>query len=563
MRIVGPNSQGIANFNTGAILNFSTMFAEEPPEAGPVACISQSGAMSVVPYGLLRARGIGVGHCHATGNDSDVTVAELAAEVVLDPKVKLCLLYLESLRDPANLALAAKRARERGIPIIALKAGRSPDGERAAASHTGAIASEDRVVDTFFERHGIWRAEGTENLVHATELYLRGWRPNGKRVAVISNSGATCVLAADALDRHGLTLARFATETEEAVRGVLPDFAASRNPIDITAALLTDSGLFRKVLPICGADAAVDMFMIGIPVSGAAYDYETFGRDTAAFLRERGKPVVLAAPQRQVRAAFAKHGIPAFETEDGAVRALAQFADHLTLMAQAPGGDVAPGRVCIDRQTLGEHASLDLLKGKSIAVARQRICRNAEEARVFLAECASGIVLKAHSPDLPHKSEHGLVRVGLTDTDEVTRHFDQIVAKLRDMDVRFDGVLAAEMLPPGTELFVGGRMDNAFGPVILLGEGGITVEAMPDNVMLLPPFERHDVEAALARLRIGPLFRGVRGSAPLDTETVFHAVQGVLALLEEGTAMSVDINPLIVRSDGASAADALIEAPPR
>ena len=342
MRIVGPNSQGMANFHTGAVLNFSTMFVEEPPKAGPVACISQSGAMSVVPYGLLRARGIGVGHCHATGNDSDVTVSELAAEVVLDPDVKLCLLYLETLRDPDNLALAARRARERGVPIVALKSGRSPDGRRAASSHTGAIATEDRVVDAFMARHGIWRADGTEDLVQAVEMYLHGWKTAGRRVAVISNSGATCVLCADAVQRSGLELARLASTTEERVRNILPDFAASRNPIDITAALLSDSGLFGRVLPVVGADASVDMFVIGIPVAGAAYDVPRFATDAARFLAEHGKPVVLAAPQAQVRAAFTAEGVPAFETEDAAIRALAQFSGHCRLMDKAAERIPAP-----------------------------------------------------------------------------------------------------------------------------------------------------------------------------------------------------------------------------
>ena len=559
MRIVGPNSQGLANFHNGAILSFSTMFVEEPPEAGPVACISQSGAMSVVPYGLLRQRGIGVGHCHATGNDADVTVSELAAEVVCDPTVKLCLLYLETLRDPHNLALAAARARERGVPIIALKSGRSPEGQRAAASHTGAIVTEDRLIDAFLERHGIWRAEGTEALVQAVELYLHGWRPRGRRAAVISNSGATCVLAADAIQRHGLELARFAPETEEAVRSVLPTFASSRNPIDITAALLTDSGLFGKVLPPVGADESVDLLLIGIPVSGKAYDFPRFARDTAGFLRTRDRPVVLAAPQRDVRAAFAAEGIPTFETEDGAIRALAQLVDHLALMERASGGAVPPPVPGGSGVTLDEDAALDRVAALGVAVPRRRICATAAEAQAFLAECPGGIVLKANSPDIPHKSEHGLVRLGLRGPEEVARHFDEIVAGVEALGVRFEGMLAAEMLAAGCELVVGGYLDPVFGPVVMLGEGGIAVEAMPDNRLLLAPFGPADVETALARLRIGPLFRGVRGQPPLDAAAVYRAARGVAELLQDGGVLSVDINPLIATPQGATAADALIE----
>ena len=569
MRIVGPNSQGLANFNTGAILSFSTMFIEEPPQAGPVACISQSGAMSVVPYGMLRQRGIGVGHCHATGNDADVSVSELAAEVVLDPAVKLCILYLETLRDPANLALAAERARARGVPIIALKSGRSPDGARAAASHTGAIATEDRVIDAFLERHGIWRAEGTEAMVQAAELYLQGWQPAGKRIAVVSNSGATCVLSADAVERYGLDLVRFAPETEENVRQVLPDFAASRNPIDITAALLTDSGLFGKVLPKVGEDPNVDILMIGIPVSGKGYDFERFAQDTADFARTYGKPVVLAAPQRPVRDAFARKGIPTFETEDAAIRALAQFVDHTAMAQQAAGGPVAAGTAAAGRATAGagdgggrtldEFASLARVADKGVRVPRRQICTTEAEAQAFLADCPGGIVLKANSPEVPHKSEHGLVRVGIDTPAEVARHFDEIRDKLAAMGVPFGGVLAAEMLTPGRELVVGGHLDPVFGPVVVVGDGGIAVEAMPDNRLLLTPFTQADIDLALSRLRIGPLFDGVRGGKALNARAVYEAARGVADLLVEGEVLSVDINPLITTADGATAADALLE----
>ncbi|WP_417249438.1 acetate--CoA ligase family protein [Celeribacter sp.] len=560
MRIVGPNSQGLADFNTGAILSFSTMFIEEPPEAGPVACISQSGAMSVVPYGLLRQRGIGVGHCHATGNDADVSVSELAAEVVLDPKVKLCILYLETLQDPANLALAAERARVRGVPIIALKSGRSPDGQRAAASHTGAIATEDRVIDAFLERHGIWRADGTEAMVQAAELYLQGWNPTGKRIAVVSNSGATCVLSADAAERYGLDLAPLAPQTEEAIRDVLPDFAASQNPIDITAALLTDSGLFGKVLPKVGADPNIDILMIGIPVSGKGYDFERFAQDTADFVQAFGKPVVLAAPQRFVREAFARKGIPTFETEDGAIRALAQFVDHIALIRNAIGGPVRPVvEAGNGRTTLDEFASLAQVAGKGVRVPQQKICTTVEEAQNFLTGCPDGIVLKANSPQIPHKSEHGLVRVGLRTPEEVARHFSEIEAKLEEMDVAFEGVLSAEMLSSGHELVVGGHLDPVFGPVVVVGDGGIAVEAMPDNCLLMPPFTQQDVAAALSRLRIGPLFDGVRGGKGLCAEAVFEAARGVAELLSAGNVLAVDINPLITTTDGATAADALLE----
>jgi acyl-CoA synthetase (NDP forming) len=268
MRMVGPNTQGLANFGTGAVLSFSSMFLEELPQDGPVGVVSQSGAMSVIPYGLLRSRGIGVRHAHATGNDADVTVCEFAAAVASDPDLKLLLLYLESIPDPEHLAEAAAIARSRNLPIVALKGGRSAAGQATARSHTGALANEDRVVDAFLEQHGIWRAKDSVDLVKAAELYLNGWKPEGRRLVVISNSGATCVLAADAATETGMEIPRLGDGTQAELRGILPGFAATPNPVDITAALLTNSGLFSQILPVIARDPAADAFLVGVPVAG-------------------------------------------------------------------------------------------------------------------------------------------------------------------------------------------------------------------------------------------------------------------------------------------------------
>ncbi|MEA2830815.1 MAG: hypothetical protein QOF22_1563, partial [Bradyrhizobium sp.] len=227
MRIVGPNSQGLANFGTGAIASFSTMFMDMDRAEGHVAMLSQSGALSTVPVGFLRQRGIGVRHTHATGNDADISVGELAVAVAEDPEVKLLLLYLESIPETKYLEQLAAVALDRDLPVIALKSGRSEAGRQAAQSHTGALANEDRVVDAFFEHHGIWRAPDIRGLVEATELYLKGWKPKGRRLVAISNSGAVCVLTADAATAVGMPMAKLAPETDKKLKGILPSFATT------------------------------------------------------------------------------------------------------------------------------------------------------------------------------------------------------------------------------------------------------------------------------------------------------------------------------------------------
>lgn len=567
MRIVGPNSQGLANFASGATMSFSTMFLEAPPQDGPVAIISQSGAWSSVPYGMLRARGIGVRHAHATGNDADVSVGELALAVAEDPEVKLLLLYLESIADAEMLARLGELARARDLPVVVLKTGRTAQGQRAARSHTGALANEDRVVDAFFRRHAMWRVRDMAGLVSAAELYLKGWRPAGRRLVAISNSGASCVMAADLAFELGMPLAGFAETTRRELAGVLPGFATTANPIDITAALLSNSRLFGAILPIVARDPAADLFLIAIPVAGQGYEVDTFARDTASFAAATGKPVVVAAPQPAVARQFRDAGIPTFEGETEAVAALEQLASHWALMRRPappppplhPKVEVPPGT----GRFLNEAESLALVAGHGLPVVPHRLCRSDSEARLAFRELGSPVAVKACSVDVPHKSELGLVALDLVSEEAVARAFAAQSAKLEEIGAAPDGIIVAAMTTGRREFVLGARIDPVFGPVVMVGDGGKYVEAMPDIALLLPPFSAEDVIEALSRLRIAPLLRGVRGEPPLDAAAVAVAairLGGLIAAARDRIA-SIDLNPVMVGAEGQGiiVVDALVE----
>ncbi len=571
LRLIGPNSQGLANFATGAVASFSSMYLEAPPQDGPVAIVSQSGAMSVVPYGLLRGQGIGIRHSHATGNDCDVTASELAIAVAQDPGIRLLLLYLESIPDPHHLAEAARVAHARRLPIIALKPGRTEAGQVAARSHTGALANEDRVVDAFMERHGIRRVRDTAEMVDAVALYLKGWTPQGRRLVVISNSGATCVMAADAASDAGMPLAVLSAATQTGLRAVLPSFAATANPVDITAALLTNSRLFSEILPVIARDPAADAFMIGVPVAGAAYDVPVFARDAAAFAELTGKPVAITAPQPMVAGHFKAADLPVFAFETQAVHALDEFIRHHALITRAcqrvarahrcalvagtPGPTAGEGRL------LNEADSLALLSAAGIPVVPHRLCRTPDEAAAAWQELGGRVVVKGCSADLAHKSEYGLVRLNLIDPAVVRDAFADCQRVLNDGGFRFDGVLVAAMAQGRRELLIGAHRDPAFGPVVVLGDGGKYVEAMPDTALLLPPFDVDDVHATLGRLRIAPLLRGVRGEPSMDVAAFAMAAIAVGQLMLDDPAISsLDINPMLLSSagEGCVAIDAVI-----
>jgi acetate---CoA ligase (ADP-forming) len=567
MRLVGPNSQGLANFATGAVLGFSTMFIEQPPQDGPIAVISQSGAMASVPYGLLRRRGIGVRYVHATGNDADLGVGELAEAVLHDGDIRLVLLYLEDIRDPGPLERAAMLALQRRVPIVALVGGRSAGGRRAALSHTGALANERRVVDSFFERCGVWQARYTPDLVAAAELYLQSWRPRGRRLAVVSNSGAVCVLGADAAADNGLELARFTDASTRALTQALPAFATTANPVDVTAALLTDSSLFGKVLPVLGADEGVDACLVGVPVSGRGYDVERIAADAAAFALADDKPVVASTPQPDVAAEFRRAGLVVFDEEASALAALGQFVGHHGLMERArsypPRPSRPPATADVAGRPLSEWQALQLLRGAGIPTVDAVLCATADQAAgAFRRLGGRTVAVKGCPAEATHKSELGLVRLNVGTADGAAGAARELLGVMAGLRLAPDGVLVAPMVSSRVEALVGAHVDPVFGPVVLVGAGGKYVEATGDVQVLLPPFDANHALRAISRLGIAPLLAGVRGEPPADVDAwAATAVRLGRLMLADDRILSVDINPLMLGDrggPGAIAVDAVV-----
>lgn len=563
MRLVGPNSQGLANFSTGAILGFSTMFLEQPPADGPVGIVSQSGAMCSVPYGLLRRRGVGVRYAHASGNDADVGVAELADAVLDDPEIRLLLLYLENIRDAEPLERMARRALDRDVPVVALMGGRSADGQRAARSHTGALANSERVANAFFDRAGIWRARTMRELVDAAELYLQGWRPRGRRLTVISNSGAVCVLAADAAADHRLPLTAFAEQTTRELDTVLPRFTTTSNPVDVTAALLTDSSLLGKVLGVLAREPGTDACLLGVPVAGRGYDVPRFAADAARYALGSGRPLVVAAPQQAVAEEFRGAGLVVFEEESSAVAALAQFLGHRDLMARAnarPGrpraADAAGAEV-----TLNEADSLAVLERAGLPVVPRVLCANPAAAGAAFEHLGGvPVALKGCTADVTHKSDLGLVRLGLDTAEAVTHAASEVQRAAAEHGLRLDGLLVAPMIAGLHEVLVGAHRDPVFGPVVIVGSGGRYVEALADVQVLLPPCTVSEAHSAISRLRIAPLFAGVRGDPAADVDALAAAVVRVGDLMAEpGCPIgSLDANPVLVAARDSPGPGALV-----
>ncbi|MDX2158474.1 MAG: acetate--CoA ligase family protein [Hyphomicrobiaceae bacterium] len=568
MRMVGPNTQGLANFSNGCVASFSTMFTTLDCKDGPIAMVSQSGAMSAIPIGLLAEKGLGVRYSLATGNDADVSVLEMACAAAADPDMKLLLLYLEGMPHADKLADLAEIAHRNNTMVVALKSGRTAAGARAAASHTGALANEDRVVDAAFKRVGIWRAQNIAELVSTAEVYLKGWKPKGRRFVTISGSGATGVMSADHATMAGLDVVSFPPDTRKKLDAILPSFASAANPIDLTAALLTNNSLLGQILPVIADADAADLFKVDMPVAGPGYDMPGFAKDIAGFSKATGRPVVVAGWQGDIPATFRTAGVPVFPLEAEAIQGLAQLVSHHELVDLAKARPrpswmpYDPKTANRKHATLNEADSLEVLASAGLPVVPHHLCRSAAEAATAWRNLGGAVAVKGCSADLPHKSEYGLVRLGLDNEDAIGDAYRDMERSVAKAGARFDGVIIARMVKGRREMLIGAHRDPFFGPVIVVGEGGKYVEAMPDVVLLLPPFSVDDVLRALDGLRCAAVLKGVRGEPPMDTRAFADAAVRVAELmLRDASIASLDMNPVMIADEGRGVAlvDAVVE----
>ncbi|MFT0850456.1 acetate--CoA ligase family protein [Achromobacter sp. F4_2707] len=558
LRLLGPNTQGIANFKNQAILSFSTMINECPPQDGPVAIISQSGAGAAIVYGGLRRQNLGVRYLVATGNEADMNVADVTSGLLQDPDLRVILMYAESLRDPLLFAQCAQVAATRDIPILAVMAGRTQEGQLTASSHTGALATEDALTDAFLRQHNIIRMNDFHELTEYAHLFSKRERPRGKRVVAISNSGATCVLAADAAQQNGLQLARFDEAQTEGLRGVLPSFVSPRNPIDMTTALLTQPHIYGETLQQVAESGAAHSVFTGFPIGGEGYDMDDFARQTADFSARAAVPVAIGAVQDWVVDIFRKQEVPVFPSEARAMRGLGLLADYEArrrrLLALPPKNEERRQHQAeTSGYTLDEPSSLAFLSNAGLNIVAHRVCRDKSSVDENFTQLNTPVVAKGVSAAVPHKSDHGLVRLGLRSPDEARDAWQAYQTTLEALRLPFEGMLLAEQHKADFELALGAHWDATYGPVVMIGQGGVLVEALRDTQFLCAPFTQEDALEAIDRLFISRAFIATRGMQAVDVEAIATLLVklGDWFAAQAGTVLSVDANPVLVSRNAA------------
>jgi len=576
MRLVGPNCMGVLNTAPGVSMNAT--FAPTMPPPGPVAFMSQSGAMGVTILDYAAEYGIGISQFVSVGNKADVSGNDLVRHWSADERTRVILMYLENFGNPRTFTRLAREI-TRTRPIVVVKSGRSVAGARAASSHTGALAGTDSAVGGLLRQCGVLRAETVEEMFDLAMAFSHQPIPAGNRVAIVTNAGGPGIIIADACEASGLAVAELTEATRTRLATQLPEEASVQNPVDMIASATAES--YRMAVEAVLDDPQVDGVIAAFvpPLGIRNQDVAQAIVDAAA--GPRGKPVLAVLMGReglpQGLADLNAAGIPGYRFPESAVRALSAM-HRQGVWQRRPAGAVrtfAVNRECVasiiasaraeGREKLSETEVMRVLEAYGIPVAPWRVARTLDEGRAAAAEIGFPVVLKTISPKIVHKSDVGAVYVGVEDGEELGRAWERVAveAPRRAGITAVDGVLVQKMVEGGKETIVGMTSDPQFGPVLMFGLGGIYVEALGDVVFRVHPVSDVDAGEMVRSIRGFALLKGVRGEPASDTAAVEEVIQRISQLVgDHDEIRELDVNPWLAFPDGGVAVDGRIALRP-
>jgi acetate---CoA ligase (ADP-forming) len=577
LRMVGPNCMGV--MNTSPSVSMNATFAPAMPPNGRIAFMSQSGAMGMTILDYAMEYGIGISQFVSMGNKTDVSGNDLIEYWQDDDEVGVILMYIEGFGNPRHFTTLARRVTRRK-PVLAVKAGRSEAGAKAASSHTGALAQVDIATDALFAQCGVLRADTVEALFDAAIAFSKAPLPKGRRVAILTNAGGPGIIIADACEGFGLEVAPLSDETQRQLREHLPAEASVANPVDMIASATPEQ--VERAMRIIAADPGIDSVIasyvpLGLeaPVIAAAIKRgaEGCGKPVLAVLMsKRGLPQGMAELQESP--------IPAYRFPESAARALGamwryrQWLDRP--VAEIRRFDVDAGRVSqiiasalrADRERLTVSEAFEVLDCYGIPIAPYRIASDEEGVIAAAGEMGYPVVLKAVSQDIVHKTEAGAVKLDLRDERSLRAAWRDISAALeRESTAAAEaGVMVQRMWSGGRETIVGVTMEPRFGPIVMFGLGGVYVEVQRDVSFRVQPVSTVDALEMIQSLRGYRILEGVRGEKGVDLETLAEVIERVSQLVGDHPEIrEMDINPLLAFPEGEAtmAVDARFRVGPR
>ncbi|MFW8565060.1 acetate--CoA ligase family protein [Orrella sp. 11846] len=561
IRLIGPNSIGLANLNTGMILSVNAVFEAESLISGPLSLVSQSGSMMGSLLARAAARGFGFSKSISVGNESDLSVGEIVDVLVDDPDTRCILLFLETIRHAPVLSKALERAREAGKPVIAYKLGRSEQGDALAQSHTGALAGNDQAVDVFLRAHHVMRVHNLETLFELTPLAIGYSRPTvikerSARVAVITTTGGGAATVVDNLGLYGVqAVAPTAAFVESmAQQGLKIQESAV---IDLTLAATSEQYkmLLEALLRADWCDG-----VLSVVGSSAQFHPELAVKPLIECDKPNDKPMVafLAPDAMESLALLQKAGIAAFRTPESCADALSVFFKtepkyeaQTQLEFVWPRGLPVTGNLT-EQQACTVFSALGVRVAPSTIVNPDQLTHNIPYP----------VVAKASSPDLLHKTQAKAVKVNISNDEELATAAAEIVTNVKAYmpEARIDGILVQQMESGLLELILGYRLDPLVGPTVLLGAGGIAAELHRDVTLRLAPVTLEQAHDMIREVKSTQLVRGYRGLPKGDCDALAQSIVAFsqLALIQSPKVSEAEINPLFVKRDGVVAVDGLI-----
>ncbi len=576
LRLIGPNTAGVANIVERIIQTPVVSYELDELTPGKIGLISQSGGLTGALLTRTEARGIGFSYIISTGNEIDLEVSDFIQFLIEDPHTSVIAVFLEALRNVENFYKAVHLAHEKGKPILILKMGKAEVGSRAAASHTGALTGSDTVYNAVFKQNGVVRLEALEDLFEISNLFSKYKPPKGNRIGMLTTTGGGATVLADACGMLGLNFPKPSEKTVRVSSQWLPEFASRANPLDVTMSGV--GGGYKKSLDLFLHDENFDI-VVAVVGTSAQFEPEMGVKPILERDKNIDKPVVsfLNPNAEKALIILEKEGIPTFRTPEACARGLKNLVDYgkflekysklETLSPSArPSVDLKGMKAVLasSQKALNEYQSKWILAQYGIPIVKEKVVTSVDEGQAIAKEIGFPVALKVLSPDILHKTEAKVIKLGISSEDGFRKAYAEILEKAKRYkpDTKIDGVLIQEMVQGGTEVIVGMSQDLQFGPTIMFGLGGIFVELYKDVSLRVAPLRRMDAEEMIREVKGSVLLEGYRGREKGDVEGVIDVILKVsqFAMDLKAEVTELDINPLIVldKGKGVRAVDALV-----
>ena len=568
VRILGPNCLGLVNVFENVMATFS-QFSLGPTPDGNAAFVTQSGALGTATAGTARKRGLNFGYFVNTGNETDIQFVDVMRAIIAEDTIKVGAGYIEGLKNGPGLLEVAEDALQLGKPLVLTKVGRTKAGAKAIASHTGSLAGEDAVFDGVIRQRGIIRARSDEQLLDYVDIFSQCALPGGKGIGFITRSGGAGALMADRAEELGLDVATLSPETTDALRTVVPAFGSISNPVDITAQGLVNPALMRDSLKILLSDSQVDVAIVWLSFTDkyAEVTVQSFAEAKA----QTSKPFIvcwMGMPDIAVPLMRAA-GIPYLRSAEPAVDAVAALVRYAEARRNWLSDQAARTALQLPQPLLpavsGAVGSIDgqaLLQSFGVLTAAARLAKTADEAVAAAQVLGYPVVLKIESPDILHKTEAKGVALNLSDDTAVRGAFSALIANAKQYkaDARIAGVLVQAMATGDVELVIGLKRDPTFGPVVMIGLGGVLIEVFKDVVFRAAPVTEAEALRMLGELKSRVLLDGVRGKPPVNKTALAQMISAVSRFgAAAGPRLAeLDLNPVLAGPQSVTAVDWLM-----